>query len=136
MLRRVQRNHHALELAGQQERVDHQSSEVQREVELSVGDMMKAEELYREPKRKLEQPSQERTGAVGFVCCQCIRAKRVPIGGARQHLLGGDDLLAHPGRGRLDVHDDTVIGVDQIVGLIAEPSRSILDGPRRLRVSF
>jgi hypothetical protein len=60
----------------------------------------------------------------------------VPVGGPRQQLLGGDDLLAHPGRGRLDVHDDTVIGVDQIVGLIAEPSRSILDGPRRLRVSF
>lgn len=83
-----------------------------------------------------KQPSQERAGSVGFVCGQCIRAERMPVGGARQHLLGGDDLLAQPSRGRLDVHDDTVIGVDQIVGLIAEPSRSILDGPRRLSVSF
>jgi hypothetical protein len=84
----------------------------------------------------LEQPSEERAGAIGFVCGQCIRAEGVPLGSARQHLLGGDDLLAQPGRGRLDVHDDTVVGVDQIVGLIAEPSRSILDGSRRLWIGF
>jgi hypothetical protein len=44
---------HALELAGQQERVDHRSLEVQREVALSLGDNMRAEELDREPELKL-----------------------------------------------------------------------------------
>ena len=44
---------HALELAGQEERVDHRSLEVQREVALSLGDTLKAEELDREPELKL-----------------------------------------------------------------------------------
>ena len=44
---------HALELAGQEERVDHRSLEVQREEALSVGDTLKAEELDREPELKL-----------------------------------------------------------------------------------
>ena len=44
---------HALELAGQVERVDHRSLEVQREEALSLGDMLKAEELDREPELKL-----------------------------------------------------------------------------------
>jgi hypothetical protein len=44
---------HALELAGQVERVDHRSLEVQREVALSLGDTLKAEELDREPELKL-----------------------------------------------------------------------------------
>jgi hypothetical protein len=43
---------HALELAGQVERVDHRPLEVQREVALSLGDNMRAEELDREPKLK------------------------------------------------------------------------------------
>ncbi len=44
---------HALELAGQEERVDHRSLEVQREVALSFGDTLKAEEMDREPELKL-----------------------------------------------------------------------------------
>jgi hypothetical protein len=44
---------HALELAGQAERVDHRSLEVQREVALAQGDALKAEELDREPELKL-----------------------------------------------------------------------------------
>lgn len=44
---------HALELAGQVERVDHRSLEVRREVALSLGDTVKAEELNREPELKL-----------------------------------------------------------------------------------
>ncbi|WP_271215159.1 MobA/MobL family protein, partial [Pseudonocardia halophobica] len=44
---------HALELAGQVERVDHRSLEVQREEALSLGDTLKAEELDREPEQKL-----------------------------------------------------------------------------------
>jgi hypothetical protein len=44
---------HALELAGQVERVDHRSLEVQREEALSLGDTVKAEELDREPELKL-----------------------------------------------------------------------------------
>lgn len=44
---------HALELAGQEERVDHRSLEVQREEALSLGDTVKAEELDREPELKL-----------------------------------------------------------------------------------
>ena len=44
---------HALELAGQVERVDHRSLEVQREVALSQGDELKAEGLDREPELKL-----------------------------------------------------------------------------------
>ena len=44
---------HALELAGQGERVDHRSLEVQREEALSLGDTLKAEELDREPELKL-----------------------------------------------------------------------------------
>jgi hypothetical protein len=44
---------HALELAGQVERVDHRSLEVQREEALSLGDALKAEELDREPELKL-----------------------------------------------------------------------------------
>jgi hypothetical protein len=44
---------HALELAGQVERVDHRSLEVQREEALSLGDTLKAEELDREPELKL-----------------------------------------------------------------------------------
>jgi hypothetical protein len=44
---------HALELAGQVERVDHRSLEVQREEALSLGDMLRAEELDREPELKL-----------------------------------------------------------------------------------
>ena len=43
----------ALELAGQVERVDHRSLEVQREEALSLGDTLKAEELDREPELKL-----------------------------------------------------------------------------------
>lgn len=43
----------ALELAGQVERVDHRSLEVQREEALSLGDVLKAEELDREPELKL-----------------------------------------------------------------------------------
>ena len=43
----------ALELAGQEERVDHRSLEVQREIALSMGDVLKAEELDREPELKL-----------------------------------------------------------------------------------
>lgn len=43
----------ALELAGQEERVDHRSLEVQREEALSLGDTLKAEELDREPELKL-----------------------------------------------------------------------------------
>jgi hypothetical protein len=43
----------ALELAGQVERVDHRSLEVQREEALSIGDTLKAEELDREPELKL-----------------------------------------------------------------------------------
>jgi hypothetical protein len=43
----------ALELAGQEERVDHRSLEVQREEALSLGDVLKAEELDREPELKL-----------------------------------------------------------------------------------
>jgi hypothetical protein len=44
---------HALELAGQVERVDHRSLEAQREIALSLGDVLKAEELDREPELKL-----------------------------------------------------------------------------------
>lgn len=44
---------HALELAGQEGRVDHRSLEVQREEALSFGDTLKAEELDREPELKL-----------------------------------------------------------------------------------
>jgi len=44
---------HALELAGQEERVDHRSLEVQREEALAQGDVLKAEELDREPELKL-----------------------------------------------------------------------------------
>lgn len=44
---------HALELAGQVERVDHRSLEEQREEALSLGDNLKAEELDREPELKL-----------------------------------------------------------------------------------
>ena len=44
---------HALELAGQESRVDHRSLEVQREEALSLGDTLKAEELDREPELKL-----------------------------------------------------------------------------------
>jgi hypothetical protein len=44
---------HALELAGQEERVDHRSLEVQRAAALSLGDTLKAEELDREPELKL-----------------------------------------------------------------------------------
>lgn len=44
---------HALELAGQKERVDHRSLEAQREEALSLGDVLKAEELDREPELKL-----------------------------------------------------------------------------------
>jgi hypothetical protein len=44
---------HALELAGQEERVDHRSLEVQRDAALSLGDTLKAEELDREPELKL-----------------------------------------------------------------------------------
>ena len=44
---------HALELAGQEERVDHRSLDVQREEALSLGDVLKAEELDREPELKL-----------------------------------------------------------------------------------
>jgi hypothetical protein len=44
---------HALELAGQVERVDHRSLEAQREEALSLGDTLKAEELDREPELKL-----------------------------------------------------------------------------------
>jgi hypothetical protein len=44
---------HALELAGQEGRVDHRSLEVQREEALSLGDVLKAEELDREPELKL-----------------------------------------------------------------------------------
>jgi hypothetical protein len=43
----------ALELAGQEERVDHRSLEVQREEAMSLGDVLKAEELDREPELKL-----------------------------------------------------------------------------------
>lgn len=43
----------ALELEGQKERVDHRSLEVQREIALSMGDTVKAEELDREPELKL-----------------------------------------------------------------------------------
>jgi hypothetical protein len=38
---------HALELTGQQERVDHRSLEAQREEALSLGDTLKAEEVDR-----------------------------------------------------------------------------------------
>ena len=44
---------HALELAGQEERFDHRSLEVQREEAQSLGDTLKAEELDREPELKL-----------------------------------------------------------------------------------
>lgn len=44
---------HALEMAGQVERVDHRSLEAQREEALSLGDTLKAEELDREPELKL-----------------------------------------------------------------------------------
>ncbi|NEY92220.1 MobQ family relaxase [Tabrizicola oligotrophica] len=44
---------HALEMAGQVERVDHRSLEAQREEALSLGDTLKAEELDREPEVKL-----------------------------------------------------------------------------------
>jgi hypothetical protein len=44
---------HAHELAGQGSRVDHRSLEVQREEALSMGDVLKAEELDREPELKL-----------------------------------------------------------------------------------
>jgi hypothetical protein len=44
---------HALELAWQEGRVDHRSLEVQREEALSFGDVLKAEELDREPELKL-----------------------------------------------------------------------------------
>lgn len=44
---------HALELAGQEERVDHRSLEIQREEALFHGDVLKAEELDREPELKL-----------------------------------------------------------------------------------
>ena len=44
---------HALELAEQEGRVDHRSLEAQREEALSLGDVLKAEELDREPELKL-----------------------------------------------------------------------------------
>lgn len=44
---------HALELVGQEERVDHRSLEAQRQEALSLGDVLKAEELDREPELKL-----------------------------------------------------------------------------------
>ena len=44
---------HALELAGQVERVDHRSLEIQREEALSLGDTLKAAELDRYPELKL-----------------------------------------------------------------------------------
>jgi len=44
---------HALERAGQEDRVDHRTLEVQRDEALSQGDTLKAEELDREPELKL-----------------------------------------------------------------------------------
>jgi hypothetical protein len=44
---------HALERAGEVERVDHRSLDVQRDVALSQGDALKAEELDRAPELKL-----------------------------------------------------------------------------------
>ncbi|WP_374436799.1 MobA/MobL family protein [Tabrizicola sp.] len=44
---------HAFDLAGQEERVDHRSLEAQREEALDLGNTLKAEELDREPERKL-----------------------------------------------------------------------------------
>jgi MobA/MobL family len=46
-------HNHALELARQEERVDHRSLEVQREEALSLGDTLQAEKLDREPELKL-----------------------------------------------------------------------------------
>ena len=50
----------------------------------------------------------------------------MPFCAAIQHGFGGDDLLAQAGWRCLDIHDDPVIGVNQVIGLVAEAPGPVL----------
>jgi hypothetical protein len=52
------------------------------------------------------------------------------------HAFGGEDLGLSNRRGRFDINDDRVLGVDQIVGRIAKEGLPAMGaGPARRRIS-
>lgn len=48
-----------------------------------------------------------------------------------QHRLRRDNFLAEPGGRGLDIYDDALNGIDQIIGLLAEPARAVFERPCR-----
>ena len=84
----------------------------------------------------VHQPVQHLGRAVGRVGGEPFGPQIVALVHPLDHGPGGGDLgLAH-GRGRLDVHDDGVIEVDQVVGGVGEEGQALVGaGPsgRRIR---
>ena len=82
----------------------------------------------------VDQPTEDGARATGAVGRQALGPPADAVVAALHHDPGGDDLLAEARGRRLDVHDHSVRGIDQIVGLIAEASRAALYRPRHGRV--
>ncbi len=97
----------ALELAGQEERVDHRSLEAQREVALSLGDTLKAEELDREPELKLGPAANAIERRAQFVA-EAMGRDYVPLTqrGARVHAVRQAKAMFAEMRERLELARD------------------------------
>lgn len=64
----------------------------------------------------VEQPGEERAGAIRLVRRQPLRLQAVLLGRPLDHAAARHDLLREAGGRRLHIDDDGVLGVDQVVG--------------------
>jgi hypothetical protein len=64
----------------------------------------------------IDQPIQHRAGAIGCIANQIGRCDAEPLFDPTDHRLGGLGLFCSVGCSRLNVHDDSSVNVDQIVG--------------------
>jgi hypothetical protein len=72
----------------------------------------------------IDQPAQHLARSIGGVGNQRVGMQAEAILGADQHFAHGPDLSLAHGRGRLHIHDDGVIQIDQIVGAEGEEGLS------------
>ncbi len=82
------------------------------------------------------EPCQELAGAVRTIRRDPVRTEIVPVGTAVQHRFGGGDFSAQARRRSLYIDDNPMIGVDQVIGFIAEAAGAILDRPGGLGIGF
>lgn len=76
----------------------------------------------------LDHPTQQSRGTVGRVADQPVRLEIKTVLYPFDHGLGGRDLVTAVGGTGLDIHDDPVIGVDEVVDGVRVESAAAGEG--------